>query len=95
MTSKWWDRKTTNYVIPRQHGVIPNITKAYDVHVDIPLETMQAATAARADKFCDLMHNLKFADFKNHPFHHTDVTLSVITNPAARVRKSWDWDFQG
>lgn len=72
-----------------------NAIPARDVWVDVPLDVMQAATAARAEKFCELMRTLKFQDFNNHPFHHSDVALSPITNPSARVRKPWDYDFQG
>jgi hypothetical protein len=96
--SKFWGRHASgnNRVITREYGDISGITKAYDVFVDIPLETMQAATAARADEFCRLLETIGGSkEWKNHPIHYTDVTLSPITNPSARVRNTWDWDYQG
>ena len=72
-----------------------NAIPARDVWVDVPLDVMQAATAARAETFCRLMRELPYVEFKNHPFHHTDVTLNPLTNPSARIRQPWDYDFQG
>jgi len=89
--AKFWGRRASgnNRVITRDYGVIPNITKAQDVFVSIPLETMQAATAARADKFCSLLMNLKHDEFMNHPFHYENVTTSIIANPSNPGYKDW------
>lgn len=79
----------------RERGDIPNCTPALDVWIDVPFDVMCAATGQRAEKFCTLMQDLPYVEFKNHPFHHTDVPLNPIHNPSARVRQSWDHDFQG
>src|SRR5882672_833563 len=73
-----------NRVTTREYGDIPGIVKAYDIHVDVPLEVMQRETRKRADEFCRLLETCDAKEFKNHPFHYTDVPLSVIQNPSAR-----------
>lgn len=88
-------KQASLFVTHRPYGDIPGITPACDVFVNIPMEHMRVATAARAETFCFLMHNLKYQDFQNHPFHREDVKLSLIHNAAPRARQTWDSDFQG
>lgn len=84
-----------NRVTTRAYGDIPGILPAFDIFVSIPSDVMQAATAARSDEYCHLQNTLKHQDFMNHPIHYSDITLNVLKNPSAKVRKPWDHDFQG
>ena len=87
-----WSLKGHNRVTHRERGVIPNITKAHDIFVSIPLEVMRANTSVRADKFCQLINDWKdgvigHAEFTAHPFHSGDTLLSAIINPSKPYNK--------
>lgn len=90
-----WGKRAmgNNRVTHREYGDIPGILPACDVFVSVPIEEMQAATAARADEFVSLLHawftgkdkhGLAFGhrEFMNNRFHREDAKLSVIRNPS-------------
>lgn len=86
--------KSSNRVQHREYGDIPGILEAQDIFVSIPLEEMRIATGMRAHHYCGLVDgvingDLKFTEFKNHPFHSRDARLSVIANPSKPYKKDW------
>lgn len=93
--NKFWNRaKGHNHVTTRARGDIPGILVAKDVFISIPEIEMQAATAARASKYCDLIDDLingkiKYRDFRNNVFFNRDVLLSPIHNPSTPYKKDY------
>lgn len=81
-------------VTHRMPGDIPGILKACDVFVSVPLEEMQAETAKRAEKFCQLIRDwndgrIGHREFMNDKFHREDVKLDILRNKAASYKAPW------
>lgn len=99
---RFWGRRAigNNRVVTRERGDIPGCLPACDIHLNISVEEMRAATAERVKGFQRIMgywmsgrddrgYEYGHREFMNDKFHRTDAKISAIGNPSKPYGRDW------